>query len=187
MTSSTNSDTTATAQPSHEVDILGFIEIQNIPTHHFGTPFTLTPTPGGEQSYKMLHETLDRTRKVGLVYIKIQSRKQLAVLVACGDALQLKALRCVGESSLFGDAAHAAACNEVDAGHGPHAMGAGWHAAGMTGDAEHFTLPGLRLQEAYASGADCAIDLRTSMEAHGAAPFSNRATAGRSAARRRRG
>lgn len=81
------------AWSSHAVNIVAFVEAQEIPFHYFEKPYYLAPAPGGEKPYALLREALRRTRKVGIVYVVIQMRRQLAALVPHGKALVLNTLR----------------------------------------------------------------------------------------------
>lgn len=116
--------TTESSSPrmtTHCVDILAFIDAQQISCLHFETPYHLSPPPGGEKIYRLLRETLDRAGKIGIARIMINARPQLAVLVPCGPKLILKTLRWSGE------------------GHVPEIAGelAGWPSASMAEDTHH--------------------------------------------------
>ena len=102
------------SKPTHAVDILAFVEAQEIPPDYFETPYTLSPAPGGEKAYALLRETLRRTRRIGIAYVVIRSRRHLAALVPQGQSLVLNTLRWTneaGEDDFFGlpeeDALHA--------------------------------------------------------------------------------
>ncbi|HJV86041.1 MAG TPA: Ku protein [Noviherbaspirillum sp.] len=84
-------------KPTHAVDILAFVEAQEIPSLYFETPYYLTPAPGGEKLYTMLRETLRDTGKVGIAYVIIQARQHLAALMPQGESLVLKTLRWASE------------------------------------------------------------------------------------------
>jgi DNA end-binding protein Ku len=92
-----------TSRPSHAVDILAFVEAQEIPPDYFETPYYLSPAPGGEKAYALLRETLLRTRKIGIAYVVIRAHKHLAALVPEGQALVLNTLRWASEA---GDSEH---------------------------------------------------------------------------------
>ena len=47
----------AHARPTHAVDILAFVEAQEIPFDYFERPYYLQPAPGGERAYALLRET----------------------------------------------------------------------------------------------------------------------------------
>lgn len=77
----------------HAVDILAFIEAQELPSLYFETPYYLSPAPGDEQLYSLLRETLRNTRKIGIAYVVIQTRQHLAALMPQGQSLVLRTLR----------------------------------------------------------------------------------------------
>lgn len=83
----------AASNVTHAVDILAFVEAQEIPPDYFETPYYLAPAPGGERDYALLRETLRRTRKIGIAYVVIQARQHLAALIPHGQSLVLNTLR----------------------------------------------------------------------------------------------
>jgi len=83
----------AHVKQTHAVDILAFVEAQEIPPLYFETPYYLAPAPGGEKDYALLRETLRRTKKIGIAYVVIDARQHLAVLVPQGQSLVLNTLR----------------------------------------------------------------------------------------------
>ena len=91
------SDARGIATSTHAVDIFAFVDAQEIPFRCFHTPYFLSPAPGGEKVYALLRETLRRSRKIGIAYVVIQMRRQLAALVPQGQSLVLSTLRCENE------------------------------------------------------------------------------------------
>lgn len=92
---------TADTRATQAVDIVAFVEAQEIPFYYFEKPYYLAPLPGGEKLYALLRETLRRTRKVGIAYVVIQMRRQLAALVPRGKALVLNILRYSSQTHRF--------------------------------------------------------------------------------------
>ena len=92
---------TANAQHGHTVDILGFVETQDIPFFLFETPYYLEPAAGGEKVYALLREALSRSGKIGLAQVVVQTRRHLAALVAHGPVLILNTLRWANEVRPF--------------------------------------------------------------------------------------
>jgi DNA end-binding protein Ku len=86
------------AKSTHAVDILAFVEAQEISTVYFETPYYLAPVPGGEKVYALLRETLHRTRKIGIAYVVIHARQHLAALIPDGQSLVLNTLRWTSET-----------------------------------------------------------------------------------------
>jgi DNA end-binding protein Ku len=89
---------TTPSRPTHAVDILAFVEAQEIPSDYFETPYYLQPAPGGEKAYALLRETLRESRKIGIAYVVIRARQHLAALVPEGQSLVLNTLRWASES-----------------------------------------------------------------------------------------
>ena len=81
------------ARTTHAVDILAFVEAQEIPPDYFETHYHLAPAPGGEKVYALLRETLRHSGKIGIAYVVIQSRQHLAAVIPQGQSLVLNTLR----------------------------------------------------------------------------------------------
>lgn len=92
------------SRTTHAVDILAFVEAQEIPPDYFGTPYTLAPAPGGEKVYALLRETLQHSGKIGIACVVIQSRQHLAAVVPQGQSLVLNTLRWSHERGARGEA-----------------------------------------------------------------------------------
>jgi DNA end-binding protein Ku len=90
----------ANEKSTHAVDIFAFVEAQEIPFDYFETPYILAPAPGGERIYAMLRETLRMTKKIGIAYVVIQARPQLAALLPQGEGLVLNTLRWACEENV---------------------------------------------------------------------------------------
>jgi len=86
------------AKSTHAVDILAFVEAQEMSTVYFETPYYLAPVPGGEKVYALLRETLRQTRKIGIAYVVIHARQHLAALIPDGQSLVLNTLRWTNET-----------------------------------------------------------------------------------------
>jgi hypothetical protein len=88
------------SESTHAVDIFAFVEAQQIPCLNLENSYYLVPAPGGEKVYALLRETLNRTRKIGIAYVVIQARQQMAALVPRGRCLMLSPLRWAGENDV---------------------------------------------------------------------------------------
>lgn len=84
---------------THAVDIIAFIDATELVHHHVETPYRLLPSPGGEQLYALLRDTLERTGRIAIAYVVIQARQHLAALVPRGRSLMLNTLRWTCEAS----------------------------------------------------------------------------------------
>jgi len=87
---------------THAVDIFAFVEAKEVPFLYFETPYYLAPAPGGEKVYAVLRETLQRTQKIGIAHVVIQSKQHLAALTPRGPALVLNTLRWAGDGRPLG-------------------------------------------------------------------------------------
>jgi hypothetical protein len=85
------------AKPTQAVDILAFVEAQEISSLYFENRYHLAPAPGDENGYAMLRETLRRSRQIGIAYVVIQGRQHLAAVVPQDQALILNTLRWTNE------------------------------------------------------------------------------------------
>lgn len=79
------------------VDILAFVDAQEIPFQYFDTPYRLAPIPGGEKLYALLCDELRRTSKIGIACVMIHARQHLAALTPQGQSLMLTTLRWMNE------------------------------------------------------------------------------------------
>lgn len=85
------------AKPTQAVDILAFVEAQEISSLYFENRYHLAPAPGDENGYTMLRETLRRSRQIGIAYVVIQGRQHLAAVVPQDQSLILNTLRWTNE------------------------------------------------------------------------------------------
>jgi len=99
--------TAAHAETTHAVDILAFVEAQEIPPDYYETHYTLAPIPGGEKVYALLRETLRHSGKIGIACVVIQSRQHLAAVIPQGQTLVLNTLRWTSEDGFSIDEDHA--------------------------------------------------------------------------------
>lgn len=88
----------AHASPIHSVDILAFVEAQEIPALYLATPYRLAPAPGGEKLYALLCEELRNSGKIGIAHVVLRGRQHLAVLAPQGQSLMLTTLRWESEA-----------------------------------------------------------------------------------------
>jgi DNA end-binding protein Ku len=87
----------ANVEASQTVDIMGFVERDQLPTFFFESPYYLAPAKHGEKGYALLRETLVRTGRVGVATVVIRTRAHLAALYAVENMLVLNTLRYANE------------------------------------------------------------------------------------------
>lgn len=87
----------ANVEAAKTVEILGFVELGEIPPLYFETPYYLAPGKRGEKAYALLRETLKKSGKAGIATVVIRTRQYLAALIAQDDVLVLNTLRYADE------------------------------------------------------------------------------------------
>jgi DNA end-binding protein Ku len=83
----------ASPEKTQTVDILDFVEIEDISPAFFDKPYYLAPDKKGAKSYALLRETLKRTNKIGIGKVVIRSKQYLAAVIAQDDIIVLNILR----------------------------------------------------------------------------------------------
>ncbi|MCY1413153.1 Non-homologous end joining protein Ku [compost metagenome] len=83
----------ARPQATQTIDILQFVERQEIPIPYFDSPYYLTPDRRGEKVYVLLRETLKKSDRVAVCQLVMHSRQHLAALMVEDDGLLLMTLR----------------------------------------------------------------------------------------------
>lgn len=87
----------ANVEASRTVEIVAFVERDEIPPAFFETPYYLAPGKRGEKAYALLRETLKKAGKVGVATVVIRTRQYLAALMPQGELLVLNTLRYADE------------------------------------------------------------------------------------------
>jgi DNA end-binding protein Ku len=72
------------------IDIMDFVEVEEINPMYFQKPYFLEPTKGGEKAYALLREALRDSGKLGIAKVVIRTREHLAGVKAQGDAIILE-------------------------------------------------------------------------------------------------
>jgi DNA end-binding protein Ku len=75
------------------VEIETFVPADSIPFVYLERPYYVAPINRGAKVYALLRETLQRTGRVGIARVVIQTKQHLAVLVPAGPGLVLNLLR----------------------------------------------------------------------------------------------
>jgi DNA end-binding protein Ku len=84
---------TAALRKSRTIDILDFVEADQIDDRFFETPYYLTPAKGGERAYALLREAIRQSGRIGIAKIILRESQHLAALEVIGDALVLTMMR----------------------------------------------------------------------------------------------
>jgi DNA end-binding protein Ku len=72
------------------IDIMDFVEAEEINPMYFQKPYYLEPQKGGEKPYALLREALGDSGRIGIAKVVIRTREHLAGVKAQGDALILE-------------------------------------------------------------------------------------------------
>jgi DNA end-binding protein Ku len=83
----------ASPEKTQTVDILDFVDLEEIDIRYYDKPYYLAPDKRGAKSYALLRETLRRTRKVGVATVVIRSKQYLATVAVHEDVIVLDLLR----------------------------------------------------------------------------------------------
>lgn len=83
----------ANPEATQTIDIVGFVDEDEISPLYFDKPYYLGAQKKGEKSYALLREALKRTGKVGIALVVIRTRQYLAAVIPQGDLLVLELLR----------------------------------------------------------------------------------------------
>lgn len=87
----------ANVEATQTIDILRFVEGEEIAPMYFETPYYLAPDRRGEKGYALLRETLKHTHKVGVANVVIRTRQYVAALIPVGDVIVMNTLRYADE------------------------------------------------------------------------------------------
>lgn len=87
----------ANVEAAKTVEILAFVDIEEIAPQFFETPYYLAPGKRGEKAYALLRETLKKSGKAGIATVVIRTRQYLAALMPQNDFLILNTLRYANE------------------------------------------------------------------------------------------
>jgi DNA end-binding protein Ku len=83
----------ANVKATQTIDIVAFVDAEEVAPTYFETPYYLAPDKRGEKGYALLRETLKATNKIGIATVVIRTRQYLAALIPTGDVVVLNTLR----------------------------------------------------------------------------------------------
>lgn len=87
----------AALSSSKTIDILDFVQAQEIDPRYFDTPYYVLPAKGGEKPYALLREAIRTTGSVGVGKLTMHQKQHLAAIKTVGDALMLETMRFANE------------------------------------------------------------------------------------------
>ena len=74
---------------SHAIEIIEFINLDDIDSIYYDHPYYLVPAKGGEKAYQLLAEVMRRTNKAGLAKFVLGEREYLVAIKSSEGALSL--------------------------------------------------------------------------------------------------
>jgi len=83
----------ANVEATQTIDIVEFVDAEQIPPIYFEQPYHLEPSKAGAKAYALLRETLRKTGMVGIARVVIRTRQHMAALLERDGVLVLDLLR----------------------------------------------------------------------------------------------
>ena len=87
----------AAVEKTRTVDILDFVEADEIDDRFFETPYYLVPAKGGERAYALLREAMRQTKRIGIAKFILRDALHLAAVEVIGQAIVLTLMRFADE------------------------------------------------------------------------------------------
>jgi DNA end-binding protein Ku len=78
---------------SHSIDIIEFVDQQQIDLRYYDKPYYLEPNKAGEKAYALLREVLKRSKKVAVATFVLHNREHIGILAPLGEVLVLNRIR----------------------------------------------------------------------------------------------
>ena len=94
---------TAALEKTKTIDIIDFVDPQEVDERYFETPYYLQAGKGAERSYALLREAIRDSGRIGIAKIILREAQHLAAVEAIGDALVLTMMRFADELADLGD------------------------------------------------------------------------------------
>jgi DNA end-binding protein Ku len=88
---------TAALEKTRTVDIIDFVDAEEIDDRFFETPYYLTPSKGGERAYALLREAIRESKRIGIAKFILRDAQHLAAVEVIGDAIVLTVMRFADE------------------------------------------------------------------------------------------
>ncbi|HNV26580.1 MAG TPA: Ku protein [Nitrospira sp.] len=87
----------ANVEATQTIDIVNFVQAEDIAPTFFETPYYLAPDKRGEKGYALLRETLKKTGKAAIATVVIRTRQYIAALIPWSEMIVLNTLRYANE------------------------------------------------------------------------------------------
>ena len=83
----------ANAKKTKTIEILQFVQEDEIDSLYFETPYYLEPDKSGSRAYALLREALRKSKRVGVASYVLRNKEALCILKPIGDAIVLNKIR----------------------------------------------------------------------------------------------
>jgi len=87
----------AALEKTRIVDIVDFVDAEDIDDRFFETPYYLVPVKGGERAYALLREAIRESKRVGIAKFILRDAQHLAAVEVIQDAIVLTIMRFADE------------------------------------------------------------------------------------------
>jgi len=87
----------AALEKTRTVDIVDFVDAEDIDDRFFETPYYLVPIKGGERAYALLREAIRESKRVGIAKFILRDAQHLAAVEVIQDAIVLTIMRFADE------------------------------------------------------------------------------------------
>jgi DNA end-binding protein Ku len=87
----------AAVEKTRTVDILDFVNADEIDDRYFETPYYLSPAKGGERAYALLREAIRESKRIGIAKFILRDTQHLAAIEVIGEAIVLTIMRFADE------------------------------------------------------------------------------------------
>jgi DNA end-binding protein Ku len=94
---------TAALEKTKTVDILDFVDPDEVDERYFETPYYLQPGKGADRAYALIREAIRDAGRIGIAKIILRDAQHLAALEVIGDALVLTMMRFADELADLGE------------------------------------------------------------------------------------
>jgi DNA end-binding protein Ku len=93
----------ANPEAAKTVDIMAFVDVDDIAPLYFETPYYLAPGKRGEKAYALLRDAMAKAGKAGIASVVIRTKQYLAAVLPQGEALVMNTLRYHNELKSAGE------------------------------------------------------------------------------------
>jgi DNA end-binding protein Ku len=84
---------TAAVKRNSRIDLLDFVQNDEVDDRYFNKPYYLLPSKGGEKAYALLREALRQSGRVGIAKVVMRDKPHLAAIETIKDAIVLSTMR----------------------------------------------------------------------------------------------